>query len=155
MKCRECQQQFEAALSRSADAPERAAVESHVRECPQCALAFAQARQVWELLGQTRTCQPSHGFADRVLRRLDAAPEAREPWWMRWSPSVRWAAVAAALVLLAGVTAVSLVQRERAAQRMQAQLDQKVDHFKDLLELVQNVDPDVVLNATSDDEGTL
>ncbi len=42
----------------------------------------------WELLGRHKAIEPSFGFAERTLRRLDETP-ARPRWWRL--PMVRWA----------------------------------------------------------------
>jgi len=64
----------------------------------------------WELIGRHESIEPSFGFAQRTLRRLDEIP-ARRIWWQL--PVVRWAASLG----LAGVVAVTgVVHRQRTVE---------------------------------------
>jgi len=59
-----------------------------------------EERAVWELIGRHRGIEPSFGFTDRTLRRLDEMP-ATKPSVLSilWRPVFRWAAVAGIAVL--------------------------------------------------------
>src|SRR5262245_11483520 len=136
MKCQECQQQFEAMLSGGIESSARSAAEAHLRECTPCSQAFVEARQLWALLEQAPAHQPSHGFADRVLRQLDAEPQPVSRWWTTttWPASLRWTAATVTLVIAIGTTFFA-VHRHQQQERQLA-------HFEELFNLVQNVDPE-------------
>jgi hypothetical protein len=68
----------------------------------------------WELIGRHESIEPSFGFAQRTLRRLEERP-ARQSWWHL--PVVRWASSLG----LAGIVAVAGAirwQQAREAQRI-------------------------------------
>ena len=56
----------------------------------------------WELLGRHDAIEPSFGFAERTLRRLDEAP-VRPLFWWQW-PVVRWASSLALAAIVASGT---------------------------------------------------
>ncbi|MSR64969.1 MAG: hypothetical protein EXS18_04220 [Verrucomicrobiae bacterium] len=145
MKCQECQQQFEAVLGGKIESTARSTTETHLSECARCASAFAEARQLWALLGQAPSYQPSNGFADRVLGQLDEAPAHTAHGWMAWPSSLRWTAATAMLVVAIGVTSFT-VHRHRQQARQLAQ-------FEELFNLVQNVDPETVVNVAAFENG--
>ena len=66
----------------------------------------------WELIGRHKSVQPSFGFAERTLRRLDEEP-VRLLWWRL--PMTRWAAGLSFVFVLA----IGLIhwQHTREAQR--------------------------------------
>lgn len=57
-------------------------------------------RAVWELIGRHRPIEPSFGFAERTLRRLDETPESPPSvLTILWQPVFRWAALAVVALL--------------------------------------------------------
>jgi len=67
-----------------------------------------------ELKSALRRCEPSPGFAERVLARVSAAPLRRAPQpWIRWV-----AAIAAALLLAAGDLEYRHYRGERAKDQV-------------------------------------
>ena len=65
----------------------------------------------WELLGRHKGIEPSFGFVERTLRRLDEpAPVARPVFWQ---PVLHWA-LAAAVVVVLGVGGWTGWQRKQA-----------------------------------------
>jgi anti-sigma factor RsiW len=142
MNCRECQDHFEAALSGQLDASVRATVEAHLHHCATCASAFAEEHKLWTLLDHAAKIEPSHGFADRVLRRLDEAPEDSSPWWTDARYWLRWAAGAAAVAIVC-VAAVRIHHQNRLEQD-----NARLQHFEELFSVVQADDPDAILMIT-------
>lgn len=133
MNCLECQSQFEAILSgQSADAA-RASVDAHLASCDECARAFVREQKLWEILGNARTIQPSHGFAERTVRRLDEVPE-REPfaWWFL----PRWAMTGAALLVAVAIGGSVLWHEHRERKQ--------VEHFAELFNTVASADLDLL-----------
>jgi hypothetical protein len=54
----------------------------------------------WELLGRHESIEPSFGFAERTLRRLDEEPA--RPVFLWQLPGMRWASSLALAAILAG-----------------------------------------------------
>ena len=82
----------------------------------------------WELLGRHRGIEPSFGFVERTLRRLDE-PQVIRTWF--WQPAFRWAALAATVMVL-GVGA--WVGRERIIEQRRAEIYarvQQADYLED------------------------
>jgi anti-sigma factor RsiW len=145
MKCQECQQEFEAMLSSGIESSARSAAEAHLRECAQCSQAFTEARQLWALLDQAPSHQPSHGFADRVLRQLDTEPGPASRWWTAWSASLRWTVASAAVVVVVAITCLAVYKHGHEKRQLA--------HFEELFNLAQNVDPETVVNAAAFENG--
>lgn len=133
MNCRECQSQFEAIFSgQSADAV-RVAVNAHLASCDECARAHAREQKLWAILGNARTVRPSHGFAERTLRRIDEAPERES---VAWRILPRWA-MAGAAVLVATAIGGSLLWHEHRERK-------QVEHFAELFNAVASADFEVL-----------
>ena len=90
------------------DQDEAAAVDAHLAECPRCRAEVAELREVAALLGQSGSDAPE-GVWDRIAASLADVPP---PLRLEVQRSPRWriavAAVAAAVVVLLGVSVVSL-----------------------------------------------
>lgn len=65
-----------------------------------------------ELRNALRREEPPPGFAERVMARVQSAPPPARRWWML--PQLRWAAVAAAVIVLAGGVGMERQRRLRA-----------------------------------------
>jgi hypothetical protein len=83
---------------------------------------------VWELLARHRGIEPSFGFAERTLRRLNELPQ-RIAWW-QWT-AVRWAAGIglAATVAAAGIFQWQRLQAWRAAEAYAAAHADRLEDF--------------------------
>jgi hypothetical protein len=57
-------------------------------------------RAAWELLGRHESIEPSFGFVERTLRRLDEEPVRQLSWWQ--VPVFRWASSLALLAVVTG-----------------------------------------------------
>ena len=64
----------------------------------------------WDLIGRHESIEPSVGFAQRTLRRLDEIP-ARRIWWQL--PVVRWAT---SLGLAGIVAVVGAIHRQKTVE---------------------------------------
>jgi len=96
VNCRDTQQQFGDRLDGRLPAAQESLWETHVAGCAACRQEWAEYRAAWEALGQVPAIEPSVGFVERTLRRLEAAPASAPP---RWAVVLRWAAVASMVVL--------------------------------------------------------
>lgn len=97
-------------LAEDALGPDEAAkVRAHVDSCVQCGAEVEAYRAVFASLAMMPTFEPSSGFADSVMARVQVAPQpAMAQWLVRWLPATRrgWTlllglAMAPALPLLA------------------------------------------------------
>jgi len=101
MSCSETRDRFGEKLDGRLDAPRQQAFDAHLAACPDCRREWEAYTAVWQVLGRHEPVEPSFGFVERTLRRLEEpAAAARAPWW-RLS-MVRWATVAS-LVIAAGI----------------------------------------------------
>ena len=101
MNCRETQASFDERLDRRLNPAETVAFDEHLNACAACAAHWRAYVDVWTALECQTIPNPSVGFAERTLRRLDE-PANPEPVWRIW-PVWRWAMVTGlALALAAG-----------------------------------------------------
>jgi len=100
MNCQQTQANFDARLDHRLDAARRAEWEAHLNACPDCAAAWRAYQGAWNALGRHVAPEPSAGFVDRTLRRLELPQADPAPTWL--SPLWRWVLGSA---LLAALTA--------------------------------------------------
>jgi hypothetical protein len=108
------------------DAVERAGVEAHVRECPECAHALDELRLIRDALGsRPDVCAPASGEWSDFMARLDAAVvrEKQAKTAMAFTPRrvrrtyVAYLAMAALLALVTVSVTVALRMRHTQAAR--------------------------------------
>ena len=93
MSCRAVIDQFGERLDGRLDEPRQAAFDAHLAGCADCRREWAAYAGAWQALDRDEGIEPSFGFAERTLRRLNEPQEAVR-WWV-WRPSLRWVALAA------------------------------------------------------------
>jgi hypothetical protein len=71
----------------------------------------------WELLGRHKGIEPSFGFVERTLRRLDEPTPVTRPVF--WQPVLRWA-LAATVVVALGVGGWTGWQRKQQSDQVSA-----------------------------------
>jgi hypothetical protein len=81
----------------------------------------------WELLGRHESIEPSFGFVERTLRRLDEEPVQRLFWWQL--PVFRWASSLALLAIVAG--SALYWQHARETRRVDAYVAAHQDSLED------------------------
>ena len=81
----------------------------------------------WELIGRHRSIEPSFGFVERTLRRLEEPP-VRQVWWQL--PALRWAVSLSLFVLVAGV-GILRWERVQAARRAELYAAAQQDSLDD------------------------
>jgi anti-sigma factor RsiW len=117
-------------------------VEKHLERCPSCREVLEDFRLTGQLLNQWTEVAPSPGFESRVLTRIRASAPPRSVSgrfgnlnrWIFKSP-LRWAAVAAGMVLMAGAAYWTFplsrneeVLTEADKEEMATQIDLYVDY---------------------------
>jgi anti-sigma factor RsiW len=111
--------------------------DGHVTACAVCGRQWREYAGAWAALEQHRALEPSFGFVERTLRRLDEEP-AKQPVWS-WLPvPARWAAAAAVALLLAGGWLVG--QRMVDARRASLYVEiHQADYLEDY-DVIENLD---------------
>jgi predicted anti-sigma-YlaC factor YlaD len=114
MDCKMTQANMDERLDGRLDAARRAAFDAHVAGCAACASQWRAQAGLWAALGAEKGVEPSFGFVERTLRRLDEPVAAPAGWRL---PVWRWAAAACLLVAAtSGWLAWHHVQRARQAE---------------------------------------
>jgi hypothetical protein len=155
MNCQQCRQLFDEALIARALPGVRKEFDDHLTQCQACAKSFVEERRLWELLGAAPSLDPSHGFIDRLLRRLDEKTEPVRPGWLfRLSPT-RWAIGTAVVVIGIVVGSLVLLDQDRLYLGIgNRRAASEVKHFEELFTVVENVDPDSVMNGPLYENGS-
>ena len=105
MNCQVVQKNLDERLDGRLDAATQAAFDAHVASCASCAAAWREYAGVWTAVAKHIATEPSVGFTERTLRRLDetlAAPEPAERASQWLAPLWRWALAAGLVVMLGG-----------------------------------------------------
>jgi predicted anti-sigma-YlaC factor YlaD len=137
MSCQSIREQFDERLDRCLPETEQAAFDGHVASCADCRSEWRAYAGAWEVIERQTGIEPSFGFVERTLRRLDEQPSTGRSWF--WQPAVRWATLAAAVVAL-GVG--GWVARERRLERRHAEVyaqAQQADYLEDF-DVIANLD---------------
>ena len=137
MSCRAVIEQFDERLDGRMDGQQQAVFDAHVAGCVDCGREWAAYAGAWQALDRDDGIEPSFGFAERTLRRLNE-PGPAIHWWA-WRPSLRWAVLAATVVAL-GVGA--WVGHERMVERRRAEIYARVqqgDYLEDF-DVIANLD---------------
>ncbi len=137
MSCQSIREQFDDRLDGRLSGPEQSAFDAHLAGCVDCRREWEAYANVWQALTHDAGIEPTFGFAERTLRRLNEPRAAAHPWW--WRPSIRWATLATAGVALA-VTA--WVGHERMVVRKHAEVYARVqegDYLEDY-DVIANLD---------------
>lgn len=101
MSCGEIRSCFDERLDGRLGAERQQAFDAHVAGCADCRREWQAYAAAWQVLARHETVEPSFGFVERTLRRLEEGPAVARPRFWRL-PVVRWAMVAS-LMIAAGV----------------------------------------------------
>ena len=128
MSCQTIKEQFDERIDSRLSALQQAAFDGHLTTCADCRREWHAYAKAWAALEQHAGIDPSFGFVERTLRRLDEPPVSRV-WF--WQPAFRWAALTATMVVF-GVGA--WVGHERLAEQRRADVYarvQQADYLED------------------------
>jgi hypothetical protein len=89
----------------------------------------------WELLGRHESIEPSFGFVERTLRRLDEETVRQLFWWQL--PVLRWASSLALVAIMAG--GAFYWQRTREIRRVEVYAAVHQDSLDDY-DVIANLD---------------
>jgi predicted anti-sigma-YlaC factor YlaD len=137
MSCQTVREQFDHRLDGRLSGHEQAAFEVHLAGCADCRREWEAYASAWQVLARDEGIEPSFGFAERTLRRLNEPRVDIRQWW--WRPSIRWATLATTVVALA-VTA--RVGHERMLNKRHAELYARVQQGEYLedYDVIANLD---------------
>ena len=137
MSCHAIRKQFDERLDGRLDGPRQAAFESHLAGCANCRREWEAYAGAWRALERDEGIEPSFGFVERTLRRLNEPAAVGLPRF--WRPSLRWVVLGTAVVVLAVSAWVGrehLVDRRRAEVYARAQ---QADYLEDF-DVIANLD---------------
>ena len=135
MSCHAIKEQFDARLDGHLDGAQQAAMAAHLAGCVDCRREWDAYAGAWQALERDKGIEPSFGFVERTLRRLN---EPQAVGLARfWHPSFRWTALATTVVVLA---VGAWVGHERLIEQRRAEIYARTQHA-DYLE-----DYDVIAN---------
>ena len=129
MTCKQVQASFDERLDGRVNATNQQAFDAHVASCPTCGREWKAYAALWQTLARHEGVEPSFGFTERTLRRLDEAlPAAQPAFWRLALP--RWA-VAASLVAVLCASGLLAWQHQRAVRRAEIYAAAQQDSIED------------------------
>jgi predicted anti-sigma-YlaC factor YlaD len=137
MNCQAIKEQFDERLDGRLTEPQQAAFDAHIAVCADCRPEWRAYAGAWEMIARQPGIEPSFGFVERTLRRLDEQPAVGRSWF--WQPAVRWVTLAAAVVAL---SVGGWVEHGRLQERRRAELYtrvQQADYLEDF-DVIANLD---------------
>jgi anti-sigma factor RsiW len=102
INCIQLRTQFDDRLDGRLDEPQRESFDRHVAVCAACATEWRAYAASWDVLTRPEGIEPSFGFVERTMRRLEEQSEPIHAGWLL--PVWRWAILgsAAAVMLVSG-----------------------------------------------------
>jgi len=98
MNCQQTKANFDERLDNQFDAAHCAAFDAHVAGCADCAAEWRAYAGAWATVARQTAPEPSVGFAERTLRRLDESLAEHPRIWL--APLSRWALAGTLVVTL-------------------------------------------------------
>jgi len=137
MNCQAIKEQFDERLDGRLTEPQQAAFDAHLAACADCLTEWRAYAGAWEVIGRQPGMEPSFGFVERTLRRLDERPAVGRSWF--WQPVVRWATLTTAVVAF---SVVGWVERTRMQERKRAEVYDHVQQaeYLDDFDVIANLD---------------
>jgi len=116
MNCNQLRAQFDERLDGRLGKGPRETFDRHVAVCPVCGPAWKEYAAMWQVLTRPESIEPSFGFVERTLRRLNEEPARTRAWYQL--PFWRWSLAGgfAALLLAAGVLIWQRAEARRAGE---------------------------------------
>ena len=137
MTCRQTHESFDERLDGRLSEPQQAAFDQHVAACAECRREWQAYAGAWDTLERRAAIEPSFGFAERTLRRLNEPPPVARAWF--WRPAFRWAMLATAVIALA---AGGWAGHERLAaqRRLEIYASVRQAEYLEDLDVIANLD---------------
>lgn len=129
MNCKETQANFDERLDGCLDAACRAAFDTHVAGCPVCAAQWRAYAGAWAVVAQHVAPEPSIGFTERTLRRLDEKQADHPSVWL--APLWRWALAGSLVVALSGAGWLGWQRTHRTNTQVEVYMTATQDRLED------------------------
>jgi len=117
MMCKQVQQSFDEQLDGRLTESQQAAFDEHLTACAGCRREWQTYAGAWDVMGRHTGIEPSFGFVERTLRRLDEPQTVVRTWF--WRPVFRWTALATAVIALGAGT---WIRHERLATQRRVEI---------------------------------
>ena len=137
MNCQTIKEQFDERLDGRLSAAQQAAFDQHVAACADCRREWQAYAGAWEVMERHTGIEPSFGFVERTLRRLDEPQPVIRPWF--WQPAVRWMALAMAVIAL-GVSAWFGHERLATQRRVEIYASVRQAEYLEDFDVIANLD---------------
>jgi predicted anti-sigma-YlaC factor YlaD len=137
MSCQKTQSSFDERLDGRLNESQQTAFDEHIVACADCHREWRAYAGAWTALERQADIEPSFGFVERTLRRLDEPPVAVRAW--SWQPAFRWATLAVTVVAL---SMGAWISHERKVERQRAEIYtrvQQADYLEDY-DVIANLD---------------
>ena len=137
MSCHAIKEQFAERLDGRLDGAQQSSLASHLAGCADCRREWEAYADAWQALERDKGIEPSFGFVERTLRRLNEPQAAGLARF--WRPSFRWTALATTVVVLA---VGAWVGHERSIEQRRAEIyarAQQGDYLEDY-DVIANLD---------------
>jgi len=137
MSCQTVKERFDERLDGRLTESQQAAFDEHVAACADCRREWQAYAGAWEVMQRHTGIEPSFGFIERTLRRLDEPQPVVRPWF--WRPAFRWAVLATAAIAL-GVGA--WIKYDRMVEQRHVEIYASVQQAESLedLDVIANLD---------------
>ena len=137
MSCRTFKEHFDDRLDGRLTEPQRAGFDEHVATCADCRREWQAYAGAWEVMQRHTGPDPSFGFVERTLRRLNESPPLLRPWF--WRPAFRWAALATVTI---GLAVAAWTRYERLVKQRRVEIYASVQQAEPLedLDVIANLD---------------
>jgi hypothetical protein len=109
MSCRRARDIMEEKAAREINGCDEEWLQSHLRECPECAAIEGQLDRSWEALAAHPSVEPSAEFLPKLRSRIQAERNRSLSGWHR-RPMLKWQLAALAVCVL--ITAVLLTKHD-------------------------------------------
>ena len=139
MSCRKIQSSFDERLDGRLDAVRQQEFDAHIAACAECRREWQAHAAAWQTLARHEAVEPSFGFVERTLRRLDEPETVVAP--ARWRlPVFRWAMLTTVVIAigLGGRVGWRHYQGNKQAQIYVAV--HEVDFFGEDFEVIASLD---------------
>jgi len=98
-ECRQIRKQFDERLDGRLGFAHEQGFDEHLALCPACRQRWQQYVDVWRTVGHLNPVEPSIGFVERTMRRLEEPPVSQQTPW-KWLV-LRWGTLTCVVAALA------------------------------------------------------
>ncbi len=149
MKCENDKRELTRWINNQMDAAERAAFETHLAQCAECRVELETDQQVWDMMGEITTPEPSASLRPRFYAMLDTYKESQQQWKSPfadirdmfrqfWSVQPGFRLVYSVLLVIAGLALGYLLNHQTTGVNNKqeiAELSSQVSEMKEMMML--------------------